>query len=108
MEKLGTWSLKLPFEDKHRLWFDLIRGDTDRFFVETEEQPRIDSEVAVEIRLGAQPAPIVIAGKVVGRRSKSDRFPGGVYVQFTAREIGKVRRFVGLVQLDDALMSCRH
>ena len=108
MSKAGPWSLKLIFEDKHRLWFDLIRGDTDRFFVETDEMPRIDSDVVVEIRLGGQPVPMVIGGKVVGLRHKSDRFPGGVYVHFGPREIGKVRKFVGLVQLDSTLLTCRH
>ena len=104
----GPWSLKLVFEHKHRLWFDLIRGETDRFFIETAELPRIDSEVVVEIRLGDKTVPMVISGKVIGQRHKSDRFPGGVYVQFAPREIGKVRKFVGLVQLDDALMRSRH
>ena len=103
-------ALRLQFSDKYRLWADLIKADTRRFFIATPQPLTIGAEVPVEIAIGTVQAsaalPILIAGKVVGLRGKSNRFLTGVFVHFDDKEIEKVRRFVGISQTF-ALEQCR-
>ncbi|MBI3178325.1 MAG: response regulator [Deltaproteobacteria bacterium] len=99
--------LRLVYPDKYRLWDDLVRGNTDRVFVETLDKPQLRSTVSVELALPNLAVPIVIRGTVVGRRAQSQKFAAGVYLRFEDREIQKCRRFLGLAQTPERYEHAR-
>ncbi|MHB8877871.1 MAG: response regulator [Myxococcaceae bacterium] len=94
--------LRLQYLDKYRLWADLIKADTQRFFIASDQPLRIGGQVSVEISIGTVPGsqalPVVIVGKVIGLRGVSNRFPSGAFIHFEDKEIEKCRRLVGLSQ----------
>lgn len=91
-------SLRLDFPDKYRLWSDLVQGNRDRMFVPTDEPPRIDTQVRVELAVNGQAPHVVITGRVVGTRRRSERFSAGAYVRLDDEAIQSCRRFLGLSQ----------
>jgi len=89
--------LKLSFQDKYGLWSELLRANTDRLFVATEEQPKIGSRTPLELTLPTQSMPLILRGTVVGQRRKGPRFSAGVYLRISDEELEKCRRLLGLV-----------
>ncbi len=88
--------IKLHYQDRYRLWADLLQGHTDRLFVATEERPSLGATVPLQIHVSELALPIVALAKVVGWRGESARFPRGVFVQVPEEELEKCRRFLGL------------
>jgi CheY-like chemotaxis protein len=94
-------ALRVHFKDRHSLWAGLIKADTARFFIATDEVHAIGAQVPVEVAMGAAPGPtlpILLSGVVIGLRGRSNRFLSGVFVRFDDKEMEKCRRFVGLSQ----------
>ena len=93
--------LRLEFPDKHRLWAELAKANTDRVFIETPTvPPKLGQRVPVELAVGT--VLLVAFADVVGVRSSGGRFRVGVWVRFADEEIVKVRRFLGLtVEVQD-------
>ena len=95
-------ALRVHFDDRHALWAGLIKADTQRFFIASNQPHAIGAQVPVEVAMGAAPGqptlPILLTGVVVGLRGHSHRFLSGVFVRFDEKEIEKCRRFVGLSQ----------
>lgn len=92
-------TLRLEYPDKYQLWSKLIQGKFDRVFVETTDSPRLATRVPVELALSGLQVHVVITGVVIGARTRSDRFPAGVYVRFDEEEMEKCRRFLGLAHV---------
>ena len=90
--------LSLKYPDKYQLWTDMVRGNTGRLFVPTEEHPNLGSVVPVQLVLPTVTLPIVVLGQVVGRRPAGARFAAGVYLRLPEDETEKCRRFLGLAQ----------
>jgi CheY-like chemotaxis protein len=89
--------LKLEFPDKHRLWAELVKANTDRVFIETPTiPPKLGHRVPVELAVGG--VLLVAFADVVGVRQPGGRFRPGVWVRLGDDEVGKVRRFLGLAQ----------
>ena len=101
-------NLKLEYGSKYELWAQLIRGGTDRIFVETLATPEPGARVALELMLPDLALPIVIEGRVAGRRPPSQRFPAGVYLHLSEEELEKVRRYLGLVAAGKQTRARRH
>jgi CheY-like chemotaxis protein len=89
--------LRLKFQDKYRLWAELLRANTDRLFVPTDEQPKIGAKTPLELTLPGQTMPLILRGTVVGQRRKGPRFPAGAYLRISDDELEKCRRLLGLV-----------
>jgi CheY-like chemotaxis protein len=100
--------LNLEFPDKYRLWNALVRGNTDRLFVATNDRMRLGSEVSVQVRIAHGNLPIVISGVIVGVREKSRRFPRGYYLRIPTEELEKSRRFLGLQPSRGRYTHVRH
>jgi CheY-like chemotaxis protein len=100
--------LKLSYTDKYRLWSDLMRSSVDRLFVATSEALQLGSTETLEIHLVNQGKPVVVEGRVVGRRPKSRRFEAGIYVRIPEHELEKCRRFLGLRRPAEAESRARH
>lgn len=98
---------RLTYDDKYQLYSDLVRGNADRLFIETDERPELGSSIMMEIRVGKSPLPIPVDAVVVGRRSASKRFPDGMYVQIAASSLEKCRRFLGLEQVGTSFARAR-
>ena len=94
----GGVSIRLEYPDKYRLWNDLVRGNTDRLFLETDEAPKLGSRLPVELVVPGLVLPIVLESTVIGRRRKSEKFPPGIYLRFGDDQIEVCRRFLGLEQ----------
>ncbi|MEK7704819.1 MAG: response regulator [Myxococcota bacterium] len=92
--------IKLYYHDRYHLWADLIRGSTDRMFVQADVRPPIGGYVPLEIHIDEQSLPIVTRAAVVGWRAESERFSRGVFVRVPASELEKCRRFLGLRPAD--------
>ncbi|MBK7863922.1 MAG: response regulator [Archangiaceae bacterium] len=92
-------ALHLEYPDKYRLWDELVKANTDRVFVETDEPVRLGERVPVELKV--EGVSLVALGDVVGLRKPGPRFRGGVWVRFDDEEVDKVRRFLGLTQQPD-------
>jgi CheY-like chemotaxis protein len=89
--------LKLEFPDKHRLWAELVKANTDRVFIETPTvPPKLGHRVPVELAVGG--VLLVAFADVVGVRQPGGRFRPGVWVRLGDDEVAKVRRFLGLAQ----------
>ena len=88
--------LRLQYQDRYRLWADLLQSHTDRLFVPTEERPILGSSVPLQIHVAELALPIVARATVVGWRSESARFSRGVFVRIPESELAKCRRFLGL------------
>lgn len=87
--------LRLEFPDKHRLWAELSKANTDRIFIETPTMPpRLGQRVPVELAVGT--VLLVAFADVVGVRPTGGRFRSGVWVKLADEEVTKVRRFLGL------------
>jgi len=93
--------LQLEFSDRYHLWSALIHQRADRHFVPTETVLPLGSETPVQVHLPDLPIHIVMTGKVVGLRPASDKFPAGVYLQFSDGEIEKCRSYLGLRKQPD-------
>jgi len=93
-------ALRLDFANKYELWTNVVRANTHRLLVPTEQAPRVGGKVNLELKLPELRLPIVVKGKVVGRRDKSDRFEAGVYLKVEDEELDKVRRYLGLAPRD--------
>jgi CheY-like chemotaxis protein/Tfp pilus assembly protein PilZ len=89
-------ALRLEYQDKYRLWSDLVRARTDRVFIASEDVPQLGSTIRVELALPELSVPIIMKGTVIGRRGDSPRFERGIYVRFADSEIEKCRRFLGI------------
>lgn len=94
--------IKLKYQDRYRLWADLVQGHTDRLFVQTDDRPPLGTAVPLQIHVSELALPIVAMGKVVGWRGESARFARGVFVQLPDEELEKCRRFLGLSKSRDA------
>jgi CheY-like chemotaxis protein len=89
--------LRLEFPDKHRLWAELVKANTDRIFIEAPTvAPRLGHRVPVELAVGG--VLLVAFADVVGVRPPGGRFRPGVWVRLEDEEVVKVRRFLGLAQ----------
>lgn len=88
--------LVLKYQDRYRLWNDLIRASTDRLFIATAEPPALHSQAPIEVQVPELVRPIVVSASIIGRRTGSRRFDSGVYVRIPEREVEKCRRFLGL------------
>jgi CheY-like chemotaxis protein len=87
--------LRLEFPDKHRLWAELAKANTDRIFIETPTvPPKLGQRVPVEMAVGT--VLLVAFADVVGVRPTGGRFRSGVWVRLPDDEVVKVRRFLGL------------
>lgn len=100
-------ALKLKYQDRYRLWNDLIRASTDRLFIPTTDRPHLHMSEAVEIEVPDLSMPIVVRATVIGRRGSSNRFPEGVYVRIPQKEVEKCRRFLSLERLPGEYESAR-
>lgn len=87
--------LRLEFPDKHRLWAELAKANTDRIFIETPTMlPKLGQRVPVELAIGT--VLLMAFADVVGVRTSGGRFRAGVWVRLADEEVVKVRRFLGL------------
>lgn len=91
----GHVRLRLEFPDKHRLWAELAKANTDRIFIEAPTvPPKLGTRVPVELAVGT--VLLVAFADVVGVRTTGGRFRAGVWVKLADEEVVKVRRFLGL------------
>ncbi len=87
--------LRLEFPDKHRLWAELAKANTDRIFIEAPTvPPKLGQRVPVELAVGT--VLLIAFADVVGVRTSGGRFRAGVWVRLADEEVIKVRRFLGL------------
>ena len=92
-------TLKLKFEDKYRLWAELVRARTDRLFIPGSiEGIALGTRVPLEMEVGE--VPLVASVDVVGLRQKGSRFQEGVFVRIDDEQADTVRRFLGLKPTD--------
>ncbi len=101
-------NLKLEYGSKYELWAQLIRGGTDRIFVETDATPPPEARVALELTVPDLAIPLVVEGTVMGRRPRSERFAAGVYLRLPEAALEKVRRYLGLVATGKETRARRH
>lgn len=87
--------LRLEFPDKHRLWSELVKSNTDRVFVETPVT-QVKLGTRAQLELAVEGALLVATAEVVALRMEGGRFRPGVWVKLPKEEVLKVRRFLGL------------
>ncbi len=88
--------MRLEFNNRQGIWADLLRSDTERVFIATDEDARIGSTVTVTVTARDLKEAVTIEGLVLAKRPKSERFEAGVFVKFGEREIQRCREAVGL------------
>ncbi len=86
--------LRLEFTDKYDVWSRLLKADTDRLFIPTEQRVRLYDFTELKLVVGG--VEMSVAAQVVGLRGKSKHFATGLWLRITADEVDKVRRFLGL------------
>lgn len=98
---------RLTYPDKYRLWNDLVRGNADRLFIATDEQPPLGGEVSVEIQVEDRNLFFVVSGRVIGRRGKSRRFESGVFVRVAAESLKECQAYLGMECLPELARRAR-
>ena len=98
-------SLRLTRSDKYRLWGDLVRANTDRLFVETDEPYELGSTVSLEMEIAG--IPVGTKARVVGLRRESRRFHAGVWVHIDDLELENCRRYLGLSKVSEGSQTGR-
>lgn len=89
--------LRLEFPDKHRLWAELVKANTDRVFIETPvTAAKLGTRVPLELTVGG--VLLLAVAHVVGMRTEGGRFKSGVWVHLGDDEVRKVRGFLGLAE----------
>lgn len=87
--------LRLEFPDKHRLWAELVKANTDRVFIETPvTAAKLGTRLPLELTVGG--VLLLTVADVVGMRTEGGRFKSGVWVRLGDDEVRKVRGFLGL------------
>ncbi|MFZ5470721.1 MAG: response regulator [Myxococcota bacterium] len=95
-------TLRLDFTDKFQLWANLVRTGGERFFIPSDAQLDLGSQVEIEVTSPDVAVQIQLRAEVLGRREKSDRFAAGVFVSFAKGELERCRALIGLAHAKDA------
>ena len=90
---------RLSYPDKYRLWNALVRGNADRLFIASEDEPPIGSEISVEIKVEDKNLFFVVAGRVIGRRGQSNRFESGVFARIAESSLRECQSYLGMESL---------